>query len=156
MKKKAKASFKEPIPLPEDDIEPPSDGAAQDDFARALMKGEAAAAAKALRKLDGLARPMLDVLADLFDGAPEYGDMYPYRLKLVPRRRGRPPVDSLTKQGKEQAIAQALASALDKFGNLDAAVNHVQHQQMLHTGESMSRSAIIKCWTKRRKKSSNE
>ena len=96
---------------------------------------------------------MVDVLAALFDGDPVYGDLFPYRIKLVPWRRGRPPVDSLTKQVKEQSIARAVASAMDKFGNVDAAVNYVQHQQMLHTGKKMSRSAIIKCWTKRRKKS---
>jgi hypothetical protein len=95
-------------------------------------------------------------MADLFDGDPVYGDHYPYRLKLVPRRRGRPVVDSLTKQAKEQAIAQAVARALKKFGNLESAVTHVQHQQVSHTGKKMSRSAIIKCWAKRGKKSENE
>ena len=144
-KPKAPASPKEPIDLTDDDIEPPSKHEAiQDDFARALMAGDAAAAAKALRKLKELHSPMLDVLADLFDGDPVYGDLYPYRLKLVPRRRGRPVVDSLTKQAKEQAIAQAVARALKKFGNLEFAVTHVQHQQVSHTGKKMSRSAIIR------------
>ena len=146
MKKKPKASSKEPIPLLGADTEPPSDRlAAQDDFARALQTGDAAAAAEALRKLDELDRPMLDVLAALIDGAPGYGDMYPYRLKLVPWRRGRPPVDSLTKEVKEQAIARAVASALDKFGNLESALTHMQHQL------NMSRSAILKRWAKRKK-----
>ena len=99
---------------------------------------------------------MVDVLAALFDGDPVYGDLFPYRIKLVPWRRGRPPVDSLTKQFNERSVSRAVASALDKFGNLESAVNHVQQQQMLHAGKKMSRSAIVKCWSKRRKKSSNE
>ena len=157
-KPKAPSSSKEPIPLPDDDTEAPlAHEPSHDDLARALMAGDEAATAKALRKLDELHNPLLEVLADLFDGDPVYGGLYPYRLKLVPRRRGRPPVDELTKQVKEQAVARAVAHALDKFGNLESAVAHVQqHQQKLHTAKKMSRSAIIKCFTKRRKMSSNE
>jgi hypothetical protein len=74
----------------------------------------------------------------------------------VPRKHGRPPVDELTKQVKEQAVARAVAHALDRFGNLESALAHVGAQQESHTGKKMSRSAIIKCFTKRRKMSSNE
>lgn len=150
----APPSLKKPTPLQESE-HLSSDDAAQDDLARALMAGDEAAAAKALRKLDELHNPLLEVLADLFDGDPGYGDLYPYRLRLVARRRGRPPLDSLTKQAKEQSIARAVARALNKFGNLESAVAHLQHQQKLITGKKMSRSEIIRCWT-RRKKSENE
>ena len=89
-KPKAPSSSKEPIPLPDDDTEAPlAHEPSHDDLARALMAGDEAATAKALRKLDELHNPLLEVLADLFDGDPVYGGLYPYRLKLVPRRRGR-------------------------------------------------------------------
>ena len=152
-KPKAPFSPNELIPLLDDDIEPPSEnGLIEDEFVQALAAGDAATAAKALRKLDALYRPVPDLLADLFDGDPVLGALFPYRLKLVPRKRGKPPLDYLTKQGKEQSIARAVALALVKFGNLESAVNYVEHQQAKLFGKKTSRSTIIKCFTAHRKK----
>jgi hypothetical protein len=146
---KKSAPSKKSIPLW--DPEPPSaDDASHDRLARALMAGDEAAAAKALRELDELHNPLLEVLADLFDGDPVYGGLYPYRLKLVPRRRGRPPVDELTKQALEQTIARAVHYALPKFAKLEAAVAHVQHE--LLKGKKLSRATIFKYYNAHRSK----
>ena len=115
------------------------------------MAGDALAAAKTLRQLDELLRSELELLADLFDGDPALAALFPYRLRLVPRRRGRPPVDYLTKQAKEQVIARLVAQALPKFVKVNAAVHHVEHQ-LAQMGMKASRSAILKCFKAHREK----
>ena len=138
----------EPIPLPEGSLEPPPEGETdRTTFIRALMAGNAATAANALRALDALTHTELDILADLFDGEPALADIYPYRLKLVPRKPGKPPTDYLTKQAREQALARAMILAIAKFGKVEAAVSHVQHQHKLLTNAKLSRSTIIKCYS---------
>jgi hypothetical protein len=141
MPKKLNVAASKPVRLTPSEHE-----ALQDEFVRTLMTGDAATGAKVLRKLDELNKPVLGYLADLLDGDPALTNLFPYRLKLVPRRRGRPPADYLTKQVKEQAIARAVALALRKFKKLDAAVNHVQHQYASRTGQAISRSAVYKCY----------
>jgi hypothetical protein len=152
-KQKAPSSPKEPIPFPEDDAEPPPAGEAiRDDFTMALMAGNAAAGAKALRKLDELPRLDLETLADLFDGDPILSSLFPYRLKLVPRKRGKPPMSHLLKQAEEQVIARTFASAIAKFKKQAAAIAHVQHQYALGTGKKLSRSKILRCFAAHKEK----
>lgn len=62
-----------------------------DDFFDAMDRGDAVAAAKVLRQLDGLSRSSLDDLADLFHAVGP--NVFPsrYRIKLVYAGNGRPP-----------------------------------------------------------------
>ena len=65
----------------------------------------------------------------------------------MPRRVGKPPVDYLTKQAKEQVIARAVILAKVKFGKLEAAIAHVRHHYKFLTNEKLSRSTILKCYS---------
>jgi hypothetical protein len=139
-------------PLPEHDENPSENEIFSEDFVRALMAGDSATAAKVLRKIEQLPRSVHEIVADLLDGDPALAALFPYRLKLVPRRRGKPPASYAIKQAKEQTIALAVHFALIKFGKLESAVAHVRDQQKKLTGKSMSRSTIIKCFAAHRKK----
>jgi hypothetical protein len=150
-KPEAYSKPKKPIPLPEEGVEPDSeDEVERNNFLRALSAGNPVAAAKSLRKIDELTHVEREILADLLDGDPVLAHQYPYRLQLVPRKRGKPPVDYLTKIGREQAIARAVIRAIAEFGKLEAAIAHVQHQHKQRTKQTLSRSTIMKCYSAHR------
>jgi hypothetical protein len=105
-------------------IPKPEKTATSDDLVEALVHGNPVETAAVLRRLEALERPELCVLADLLDGA----SAFPYKLRFVRRRRGKPSADYLQKQAEDFAIKRRFQIAFDKWGKYEAAVHEVVEQ----------------------------
>ena len=130
-------------------FEPPAPlkPATSDELFEAISEGDAAAVADILRRLEGLGRGELELLADLLDGDPVLANEFPYRIKLAGRGRGRPS-DRLKKQATEFGIARIMGHALAKYGKPEAALEAVKKS----TG--LSRATITKALQADKKRSS--
>jgi hypothetical protein len=94
----------------EDNLEPDStEFESVNDFFEAIAAGEGAQVASALRALESLEGFPLEFLADLLDDAPLYRQIFPRRLKLAKRSRGRPKkkLDALKLKSLELGSATA-------------------------------------------------
>jgi hypothetical protein len=107
--------------------DPPAPPATSDELFEALAKGDVAAVADVLRRLDGLGKSELGLLADIMSGAPAQKKLFPYRLTLAKRGPGKP-TDFMRKKARYFGIALAVREAEAKLGKLEAAVAAVMQQ----------------------------
>jgi hypothetical protein len=105
--------FQKPAPL-----EP----ATSDDFAEALKNGDALAVGDVLRRMKGLGAGDCELLADLFVDEPSIREIFPFRLRFVRSRVGRPTGDLLQKQHDKTRIEKIYSRAFAKSGKYEAAV----------------------------------
>ncbi len=110
------------------DRSPPVAPATPDEFFDAIDLGNAAAAADALRRMDGLGPGDLQLLADLFsDGGSKF-----YRHRLVLTRNVGRPADPMKKGADDSNLARMVADEHRKSGLKKVAVSVV--------GERINRS----------------
>jgi hypothetical protein len=87
----AQQTDSEVVFAPEEDCEPDSpECRSANAFLEALARGDAPAVARGLRKMKQLDGVALEILADHFEGKPTPELIYPFILKFVRRRRGKP------------------------------------------------------------------
>ena len=108
----------------------PLEPATSDDFAEALKCGDALAAADVLRRMKGLSAGDCELLADLFVDEPSIREIFPFLLKLIRSRPGKPR-DFLKKAAENTAIRWAVESARKEYGKNEAAVLHVMKTKKL-------------------------
>jgi hypothetical protein len=137
----AQQTDSEVVFAPEEDCEPDSpECRSANAFLEALARGDAPAVARGLRKMKQLDGVALEILADHFEGKPTPELIYPFILKFVRRRRGKP-VDAWS-HAKPLARALAVNCALKTNRKKEAAVA----EEMEKTG--LSRSTIFKALRK--------
>jgi hypothetical protein len=94
--------------------------ATSDDFAEALKDGNAQVVADVLCRLGRLSLSDCELLADHFVGKPS--KLFPFRLKFVRGRRGRPAGDQFKKLQDDAKIKQVFDDEYAKTGKFEAAI----------------------------------
>jgi hypothetical protein len=118
----------------EEDPEPESpEYKSVNDFVEAISAGKGVWAANALRSLETLDGNALEYLADLLDGLPIYGRIFPHRLELKKLAKGRPKKTPDT----SKLICLELGCAIDFFhgiaaGNAPEAAKALRTIKTLH------------------------
>ena len=110
------------------------------EFVDAMSRGDAPAVVRALRKMKQLDGVTLEILADHFEGTACPETIFPFELRFVRRRRGRP-VDARS-QARPLHRAIAVNRALETCPKKEAAVADVMEK----TGRS--RATIFKALKK--------
>jgi hypothetical protein len=109
----------------------PLEPATSDDFAEALKNGDALAVGDVLRRMKGLGVGDCELLADLFVHEPSIRELFPYRLRFVRSRVGRPTGDLLQKLHDKTRIKEIFSRALVKSGKYEAAVQETVEKTKL-------------------------
>ena len=107
--------------------DPPAPRATSDELFEALAKGDDAAAADVLGRLDGLGQSDRQLLADIMSGAPAQKKVFPYRLKLVKQGAGKP-TEFMRKNARYFRIVLGVREAETKLGKREAAVAAVMQR----------------------------
>jgi hypothetical protein len=97
----------------------PQTPATWDEVLEAFVRGDSPEAAKLLRGLEGVGAPELTLVADLLSNEPTLAELFPFRLKLIKRGRGRP-TNYLKNLAEDASITRAVARALAPHGTLEA------------------------------------
>ena len=132
-----------------DDDDEPIDDQASEDLLYALQDGDGVAAGQAMRQLrDPIAIDsfLLRLLADMLEGNPSQSADFPWRLKMVGRRSGRPP-KPWARQANSRWIWQKVKDALVHTGKLESAVAEVRKKY------GWSRAKIFKAYSHEESKS---
>ncbi len=127
-----------------DDDDEPIDDQAYEDLRYALQDGDGVAAGQAMRQLrDPIAIDsfLLRLLADMLEGNPSQSADFPWRLKMVRRRSGRP------RRANSRWIWQKVKDALVHTDKLESAVAEVR------TKYGWSRSKIFEAYSHEESKS---
>jgi hypothetical protein len=115
------------------DASPVENSLTSEEFFEAIAAGNSQAAADALRKLDGLGRSDLQLLADLLSGAPVSARLFPYWIKLKKRGAGKP-TDYMKNKADAFGFVRLISQELESSSKLDAAIHNVAKT----TGKSYS------------------
>jgi hypothetical protein len=119
----------------------PIDDQAREDLLFALMDGNGAAAAHALRHLrDPIDDFVRGLLADMLEGNPSQHSDFPWRLKMVGRRSGRPE-NAWSRQATWHSIWKRVKEAQLRTGKLESAITEVRQRL------GFSRSKIFKAYS---------
>ncbi len=131
-----------------DDDDEPIDDQAREDLLYALQDGDGVAAGQAMRQLrDPIAIDsfLLRLLADMLEGNPSQSADFPWRLKMVGRRSGRPP-KPWSRRANSRWIWQKVKDALVHTGKLESAVAEVRKKY------GWSRAKIFKAYSHEERK----
>jgi hypothetical protein len=109
----------------------PLEPASSDDFAEALKNGDALAVGDVLRRMKGLGAGDCELLADLFFDEPSIRKLFPYRLRFIRSRVGRPTGDLVQKLHDNTRIKEIFSHALAKSGKYEAAVQETVEKTKL-------------------------
>lgn len=104
----------------------PVEPANSDDFAEALRGGDASKVADVLLRMGGLSQGDCQLLADHLTDKPL--PYFPFRLKFVSRRRGRPAGDALQTAYDNARIERAFRVAYAESGKYKSAVKQVMSE----------------------------
>jgi hypothetical protein len=122
---------------------PPVEPATSAEFFEAIAVGNSKAAADLLRRMVGLGPGDVQLLADLLSGDPVHAKLFPFVLKLVRRRRGRPSKDLLKKSDDQARAARAVERVHRKSGSVKLAVATVKEEQAKKGGAKWGRSKLF-------------
>jgi hypothetical protein len=123
----------------------PLEPATSDDLAQALMCGDALAVGDVMRRMKGLGAGDCELLADLFVDEPSIRHIFPFRLKLIRSRRGKPG-NYMKRMAENTRIQWAVEDALKEYKNLEAAVAHVMETKNLSRARIFRALKGMKKW----------
>jgi hypothetical protein len=117
--------------------------ATSEDLADALAAGDALAVGAVLRRMKGLSAGDCELLADLLADEPSIREIFPFRLKFIRSRRGKPR-DFMKRAAENTRIRWDFERARKEYKSFEAAVADVMKKRKLSRARVLRAVAATK------------